>query len=445
MIDRFFGITRAGSSVPRELLGGVTTFLAMAYIVVLNPAILSGHAAGGVATGIDVAAATVATCLAAAVACLVMGLLGRYPVAAAPAMGENFYFVLVAIPAAAALGTGQPWAVALGGVFLAGLAFVVLAIFGLHRMVIDAVGPGLLAGIAAGIGLFIAVLGLRNAGIVVIGADGFDLGRALGSPDWLVFGVGLAVTGALALRRNPLAIVAGIGAALLVALVAGRVVLSGVVAAPPDPAPLLLGLDIPGALAPAFQPIVLAMLFMLILDASGTLVAVGSEAGLQREDGSLVRGREALAANGLGTTAGAILGASPVTAFVESAAGVFAGARTGLAAVVVGVLFLVALFATPLVGLVANYPPVTAAALVVVGALVASQARRVPWADLGQAIPAAIALVAIPVLGSIGDGMALALVAAPVMALLAGKGRQVHPLALVLGGLALVYLVVLRA
>lgn len=462
LLERAFRLRDRGTDVRTEVLAGVTTFLAMAYIIFVQPAVLSG-AMFGTETGMDFGAVLVATCLSAALASALMGLWARYPVAQAPGMGENVFFVLTAIPAAAAGGAGEPWRVALGMVFLSGVAFLLLSFFGVRERILHALSPSQRAAIAAGIGLFIAFIGLQNAGLVVKDpGTAVRLARNIASPDLLVFGVGLLLGGGLLARRVRGAFLWAIGGALATALLLrgaatwwpasfeGSALITrfeiarSVVSAPPSLAPTLLKMDVIGALQPAMLPLVVVFLFMVLFDTVGTLVAVGGRAELV-EDGKLKRAKQALASDAAGTTLGAMLGTSTVTSYIESAAGVEQGGRTGLTAVVTAGLFVLALFFTPVVAMVGSYAPITAPALVLVGALMAGTVREVAWDDPTEALPAFVTLVGIPLTYSIADGLALGFVAYPAVKILAGRGREAGWVFHVLGVLVLLYFLFLRS
>ena len=413
-------MTPATTSVRREIVGGVTTFLTMAYIVVVNPAVLAQ-------AGMDFGAVMTATCVAAAVATAVMGIVARYPIAMAPAMGENFFFVTVAV----AMGHG--WRVALGAVFLSGVAFFALTLLGVRERVIDALPASLRHAIAVGIGLFIALLGFTSAGIVERPPGGgiLHLGDVTRAPT-LVACAGVLVTVALLARGVRAALLGGIGLATAVAWGLGLVHWQGLFAPPPSLAPTLFQLDVVGALQPRALPAVLVFLFMAVFDAIGTLVAIGEQGGFFR-DGKLPRARRALLADSAGTVVGACLGTATVTAYSESAAGVTAGARTGLADLVTAAGFVLALFCAPLARMIgggvpveggAILQPLTAPALIVVGGLMARNVTRVDWDDPTEAFPAFLVMVGIPFTWSIADGIALGFIAHPLVKLLAGRGRE---------------------
>jgi adenine/guanine/hypoxanthine permease len=460
MLRHFTVEGQAAPSIRTEVLAGVTTFLTMAYIIFVQPAVLSG-ALSGKPTGMDLGAVTTATCLAAALASCIMGLYARYPVAQAPGMGQNFFFVLSAIPAAAAAGFANAWQVALGVVFLSGVLFLALSLFGVREAVLDAISPSMKNAIAVGIGLFIAFIGMQNAHLIVRGEGTVvRLNPHLASPDLVVFFFGLLLAAALHARRVAGSILWGIAGATLLAvalkltvpwwpatlaqsaivsqsdLVTRFALANHVLAWPPSLAPTFFKMDLKGALAPAMIPFIIVFLFMVLFDTVGTLIGIAEQAGLMR-DNRLPRARQAFVSDALGTTLGACLGTSTVTSYIESAAGVEQGGRTGLTAVVAGLLFLLALFFSPVIAMVGSYAPVTAPALVLVGAMMIRNVSRIDWQDPTEAIPSFLVILGVPLSYSIGDGLALGFMAYPIIKLLAGRSREIG---WVLGVLALVLL-----
>ncbi|MBU6399337.1 MAG: NCS2 family permease [Verrucomicrobia bacterium] len=467
-LERIFGLAACRTTVRTELLAGLTTFLTMAYIIFVQPAVLSG-AMFNRSTGLDFGAVTTATCLSAAVASAIMGLYARYPIAQAPGMGENFFFVFTALPAAAAAGFSNAWQVGLGLVFISGVLFLALSWFGFREKVMETISPSLKSGIAAGIGLFIAFIGLQNAGLIVPDpGTAVKLNSRLLSPDLLVFFTGLVVTAALHARRVPGAILWGLAAATTLAvgirlalpvlpaslrahpwlsqsLLVTRFALAREIVAPPAPlSPTLLKLDVAHALTPAMLPFVAVFLFMVLFDTVGTLIGVAGQAGLIVNN-RLPRARQAFVSDALGTTLGACLGTSTVTSFIESAAGVQAGGRTGLTSLTTAALFLLALFFGPLIAMVGSYAPITAPALVFVGAMMLHHIRHIDWSDATESFPAFLILVGIPFTFSIADGLALGFVSHPVLKLLSGRGKQVSWLLYGLAALLVAYFALVRS
>jgi AGZA family xanthine/uracil permease-like MFS transporter len=421
VLERLFHLRERGTTVGAEVRGGAVTFATMCYIVFVQPAVLSQ------AAGMDFGAVLTATCLSAAFATLVMGLWANYPIAEAPLMGENFFFAVSVVSMA-----GVAWPVALGIVFWSGALFLLLTVLRVRQLVLDAVPGALRAAIAAGIGLFIAFIGLTHAGVVVKSpAPGaFVQIGDLASPVALVALAGLAVTAVLFARRVRGGIAIGLAVTAALAAAAGLVRFTGVVSAPPSLAPTFLKMDLRAALG--HLDLVLVFLVMLLFDTVGTLIGVSEQAGLT-VDGRLPRGERAMLADAAGTLAGAALGTSTVSSYIESAAGVAEGARTGLANVVTAALFLAALFFAPLVATVgggvrvgdAFLYPITAPAIVLVGSLMMGQAARIRWDDATEALPAFATMVLIPFTFNIAHGVAGGLVAYTLLKAGVGRAREV--------------------
>jgi AGZA family xanthine/uracil permease-like MFS transporter len=422
-VDERFALTANHTTVRTEIVAGVTTFMTMAYIVFVQPTVLG-------AAGMDSGAVLTATCLATALATTLMALLANYPIAIAPGMGHNFFFAYSVV-----IAMKVPWQVALGGVAIAGLLFILTAGIGLRERLITAIPAALKHAIAAGIGLLVASIGLRWAGIIV-GSPGtlVTLGN-LHERATLLAIAALAVTAILIARRVPGAFLWGILLATIAALPLGMARFEGIVGIPPSLAPTFLRLDLPGALSPQMIAVVFVFFFLALFDSVGTLVGVASQAGLMR-DGTLPRAREALLADAVGTVAGAALGTSTVTAYIESGAGVAAGGRTGLTSLVTAVLFLFSLFLYPLVktigggfvtGTTTLYPTI-AAPLILVGTMMLGELRHIPWDDATEVIPAFLTIVMMPLAVSITDGVAFGLISYAVLKLATGRGREAHAL-----------------
>jgi adenine/guanine/hypoxanthine permease len=466
-MKEFFQLEQNGTHVRTEALAGLTTFLTMAYIIFVQPAILSGRMFG-MDTGMDFGAVMTATCLSAALATAIMGLYARYPIAQAPGMGENFFFVFSAIPAAAAAGFDVPWAAALGVVFASGVLFLGLSLLGVREMIIHAVSPSMKNGIAVGIGLFVAFIGLQNAGLIVHSEGTLvALNPRFLAPDLAVFFVGLLVAGILAGRGVRGAVLWGILAAAATALalrgllprvpgVAESAVLREsrlmtqfeparrIASAPPSLAPTLFRMDVSAAFSLRMLPFLVVFLFMDMFDTVGTLIGVSEQAGFMKNN-RLPRARRALLSDAVGTVAGAAMGTSTVTSFIESAAGVEQGGRTGLTSLVTAALFLLALFFYPLVAMIGSYPPITAPALVVVGAMMMRNVVKIDWSDASESLPAFLIVLGIPLSYSIADGLALGFIAYPIVKLGAGKGREISALSIALGAVLLLYFLLVRA
>ena len=445
------------------MVAGMTTFLTMAYIIVVQPAVLSGEMFG-MKTGMDFGAVMTATCLSAALATALMALLANYPIAQAPGMGENFFFVFSAIPAATAAGFANGWQVALGTVFVSGVLFLILSLVGLRELIFNAISPNMKYAIAAGIGLFIAFIGLQNTGLIVKDpGTAVKLNVHMISPDLIVFFIGLLATAALRARRIRGSILWGIIASTIVAIVLKWILADstspvvtnsmlakqfqlarGIVAAPPPLSSTFLQMDIVHALSPKMLPFALVFLLMLTFDAIGTLIGVCEQAGLMRNN-MLPRARQAMISDAIGTVAGAALGTSTVTSFIESASGVEQGGRTGLTGLVVAALFLSALLFSPLIAMVGSYPPITAPALVIVGAMMMQSVAKIDWKDYSESVPAFLALIGIPLSYSVADGLALGLISYPLVKSLSGRGRESGPLAYVLAAVLVLYFVFVRS
>jgi AGZA family xanthine/uracil permease-like MFS transporter len=426
-----------------EVIAGVTTFLTMAYIIFVQPAVLSTDFSGK-PTGLDFGAVLLATCVVSGAASILMGVWARYPIALAPGMGENFFFVSV-IMALGAGGVAEPWRAALGIVFISGVIFLFLSVIGVREAVLDSISPSMRNAIAAGIGLFIAFIGLRNGGVIVAHPGTLvTMSPRLVSADAAVFGVGLITAATLHIRRVRGAILIGIVVAAAAAAVLGQIRYAGVFGLPHIGTAAAFQFDFATALNPRWLPFVAVFLFMNVFDTIGSVIGVTQQAGLLR-DGKLPRAERVLVVDAAGTVAAAALGTSTIVTYIESAAGVSAGGRTGLTAVVAGVLFFVALLFSPLIGMIGNYLPITAPALIIVGAMMMSNATSIDWDDASESIPAFLTLVSIPLAYSIADGLALGFMAYPVLKLLTGKGRQVGAMSYVIAALLIIYFVFVRS
>ncbi len=443
MLEKFFKFKEHRTTLQTEILAGCTTFLAMAYILFVQPAVLSKDFAGN-PTGLDFGAILLATCIASAAASIFMGLYARYPIALAPGMGENFFFISV-VMSLAGLGFPEPWRVALGIVFLSGILFIGVSLSGLRATLVNALSPSLRSGIAVGIGLFIALIGLRNAGIIMIKpGSGLGLNAHLNSVDTAIFVLTFLVSIALYVRRVPGALILGIIAGTVSALLLKRIEWSGhFFGFPSINQSALFALDIRSALSLKCLPYILVFFFMVLFDTTGTLIAVAEHAGFMRGN-ELPRAKEAFLVDAVATTGGALFGTSTVTSFIESIAGVQQGGRTGFTAVVTGLLFIAALFFSPLVALVGQHPGLTAPALVLVGALMAENVTKIQWTDLSESLPSFLILLGIPMTYSIADGIALGLVCYPVMKFLCGKAGEIKKSMFVLSLILLAYFIWIR-
>ena len=373
MLDKYFGLTAHGTTVRREIVGGATTFLTMAYIMFVNPKILA-------ATGMNEGAVFVATCLATAATTLLMGLYAKLPVALAPGMGLNAYFAFTVVPA-----LHGNWQLALGCVFLSGILFVAISITPAREWLINALPKSLKLAIAAGIGFFLALIGLANAGIVIASPATILQQGVLTDPKVLIAAAAFVAIFALAARGVIGAVLIGIVGATLASVLLGMQATPALASLPPSIAPTFFQMQFGGMASGAIATIVFVFLLIDMLDTSGTLTAVAHQGKLLDSKGHLPNARRALTSDAMGTMIGAALGTSPVTAYIESASGIQAGARTGLAAVVVAVLFLLSLFLSPLAAAVPAFA--TAPALVFVAALMAKGLKEIDWDDMTEAAP----------------------------------------------------------
>lgn len=429
VIERYFGIDGRNTTIKTEILAGLTTFLTMAYIIFVNPDMLAK-------AGMDKGAVFVATCLASALGCFLMGLIARLPVALAPGMGLNAFFTFTVV-----LGMGKSWQVALGAVFISGLLFVLISAFKLREWIINAIPYTLKQGIVAGIGAFLAFIALKSSGIIVASPATFvtmgkltDFGPAMAILSFFLIVVFVQ-------RQVPAAVMLSILIVTVISLLAGETHYSGIVSMPPSIAPTFMQLDIAGALDVSMVSVIFAFLFVVLFDTSGTLIGVTKKAGLMSTDGQIPNLGKALFADSTAAVAGSLLGTSSVTSYVESTAGVAAGGRTGLTAIVVGVLFLLALFFAPLAGMIPAYA--TAGAIFYVAVLMLFTLREIDWDDLTEASPVAVVLLLTPLTFSIADGIALGFITYTIAKLVSGRYKEVSSAVWVLTVILLAKLVFL--
>lgn len=412
VIEKYFGIDSNNTTIKTEFLAGITTFLTMAYIIFVNPDMLAK-------AGMDKGAVFVATCLASAIGCFLMGFLARLPVALAPGMGLNAFFTFTVV-----LGMGKSWQVALGAVFISGLIFVLISVFKLREWIINAIPYTLKQGIVAGIGAFLAFIALKSSGIIVASLATFvTMGKLT------EFGPAMAILSFFLIvvfvqRKVPAAVMLSILIVTVISLIAGQTQYTGIVSAPPSIAPTFMQLDIAGALDVSMVSVIFAFLFVVLFDTSGTLIGVTKKAGLMQADGKIPNLGKALFADSAAAVAGSVLGTSSVTSYVESTAGVAAGGRTGLTAVVVGLLFLLALFFAPLAGMIPAYA--TAGAIFYVAVLMLFTLSEVDWNDLTEASPVAVVLLMTPLTFSIADGLALGFVTYTIAKVVSGRYSEVN-------------------
>lgn len=418
MLERYFQLSAHGTTARTELMAGITTFLTMAYIIFVNPDILS-------AAGMPREAVFVSTCLAAALGSAIMGLYANYPIALAPAMGLNAYFAFTVVG-----GMHFPWQTALGAVFISGCLFVLISLFRLREAIVNAIPRSLKYAISAGIGLFLAIIGLKNAGLITAHpATLLTLGD-LHQPGALLAIGGFILILALEQRRVPGAIIISILAVTATSMLLGLTPFNGIIAMPPSIAPTFLQMDLEGAFHAGLLTVVMTFFLVELFDASGTLIGVCHRAGLLDAEGRLPRLKKALLADSGAILAGAALGTSSTTAYIESAAGTSVGGRTGLTAVVVALLFLAALFLAPLAGVVPAYA--TAPALCYVAVLMVRGLAEIDWDDLTESAPAVVTAITMPFTFSIAHGIAFGFITYAALKLLSGRQGDLKPMVVVI-------------
>lgn len=415
-IKNYFQLDELNTNVRREILAGFTTFISMAYILFVNPSVLGQ-------TGMDKGAVFTATAIASAIGCILMGVLAKYPIATAPGLGVNAFFAYSVV-----IGMGIPWQTALAGVFVAAVIFLLITIFKLREMIIDAIPSDLKFAISSGIGLFIAFIGLHDGGLIVankstvVGLGALNVGTT-----WLTI-FGLFVTAILMVRKIPGAIFIGMFLTALLGIFTGLIDLpSSVIAGAPSLKPTFaVALAHIGDINTLqLGVVVLTFLLVTFFDTAGTLVGLAQQAGFMK-DNKMPRVGKALMSDSTAMLAGSILGTSPVGAYVESSAGIAVGGRSGLTAVTTGILFILGMFFSPLLAVVTTQ--VTAPALIIVGVLMAQSMAKVNWSELEIAIPSFLILICMPLTYSIADGIAIGCIVYPITMLAAKRGKEVHPL-----------------
>jgi len=439
MLEQFFNFKENGTTLKTEIIAGLTTFVTMAYIIIVNPLTLAGPEAQ---TGLDFGAVMTATCVAAAISTLFMGLYANYPFALAPGMGLNAYFTYGLVG-----GMGLSWQTALGVVFISGFLALVVTVTKLRETIIRAIPAHLKAATSAGIGMFIAFIGFLNAGIIVADPSTTLTFGKVTDPHVLLAIFGLIVTGILLVRNVTGSVILGILITTLVGIFVpagdGTMITNfqpgafGIFDLPPSITPGLFKLDILGALDISLFAAIFSLFFVDLFDTIGTFVGVASKTGMIDEDGNLKRGNKALFADSIGTVIGSLLGTSNTTTYVESAAGVSVGGRTGLTAVVVAILFLLSTFLSPVILAVPSVA--TAPALILVGVMMASSLAEIDWSDLLIAIPAFLTVIMMPLSYSIATGLAFGFVSHVLLAVLSGKGKDVHWFMYILSILFILY------
>lgn len=422
MLKKLFNLNARGTTARVEVVGGITTFMTMSYIIFVQPAVLG-------AAGMDPGAVMTATCLSAALGTIVMAALTNYPIAQAPAMGHNFYFSYIVV-----LTLGYTWQEALGAVFIAGALFILLSTVGLRETLMSALPECLKNGIPVGIGLLIALVGLEWSGIVTSHPVTYVTLGDLKSTPTLVSILGLIVMAVLFSLRVKGAILLGILAALAAGFLAGIVEFSGVISAPPSLDPTLFKLELPNIFKdPNLITVIFIFLFLDLFDTIGSLIGVSQQAGLMK-NGKLPKARGALLSDAVATSAGALLGTSTVTSYIESASGISAGARTGLSNIVVALLFILAIFISPLVQMIGSgyqsgevtLYPVIAPALIIVGSLMFRNIVNIKWDEYTESIPAFLTLIIMPLAFSITEGISFGVISYVLLKVVSGRGEEVN-------------------
>ncbi|MDC1150754.1 NCS2 family permease [Gammaproteobacteria bacterium] len=406
-LERTFQLELNNTSIKQEFIAGFTTFITMAYIIFVNPQMMA-------ASGMDLGASFVGTCIAAAIACFAMGFYSNWPVGLAPGMGLNAFFTYTVVGE-----MGYSWEVALGAVFLAGILFVIISITPLRQWMLNSIPMNLRIAMGAGVGLFVGFIGLKTGGIIVQNEATFlSLGN-FKNIETLLAALGFLLILVLAVRKVVGAIIIGVLAVTVSGLLLGLVQFNGIVSSPPDLKPILFKLDIIGAIDVAMISVIISFLFVNLFDTAGTLLGVASRANLIQDSGKIVNLDKALKADSTSSVAGSFFGCSPVTSYVESSAGVEAGGRTGLTAVIIGMFFLIAIFFSPIASMVPSYA--TAGALVYVAILMLGGMERLDWSDNTELLPALIMIIMIPLTFSIANGIAIGFIAYVVLKLAARK------------------------
>ena len=411
ILERFFKLKSHETTPKQELIAGLTTFVTMAYIILVNPQIMS-------AAGMDPGASFVGTCIAAALACFAMGLYANWPVGLAPGMGLNAFFTFTVV-----IELGYSWEIALGAVFLAGILFVIMSITPLRRWMLDSIPMNLRVAMGSGVGLFVGFIGLKSGGLIVDNDANFLSLGDFSNAETLLAGLGFLLISVLAIRKVPGSIILGVIAVTVSGILLGLVQFQGFVSAPPDLAPTFLKLDILGALDVSMVSIVISFLFVNLFDTAGTLLGVANRANLIGSDGKVKNLDRALKADSTSSVVGAFFGCAPVTSYVESSAGVETGGRTGLTAVVVGLMFLLAIFFSPLAAIVPAYA--TSGALIYVAILMLGGMEKLDWSDTTELVPSLIMIVMIPLTFSIANGIALGFISYVVIKAFVGEIRSV--------------------
>ena len=424
MLEQVFKLSENKTNVRTEIVAGITTFLTMAYIIFVNPAILAE-------AKMPFGAVFAATCVAAAIGCFLMAFLANYPIALAPGMGLNAYFAFGVVG-----GMGHSWQVALGCVFISGIIFFIISVLPIREWIVNAIPMSLKMAIAAGIGLFLALIALKNAGIVVAHPATLVTHGKLASFPVIMATLGFVLIVALERFRVMGGVIIGILVVTIIAIAAGQQKFGGIFDTPPSLAPVLLQMDLAGALQVGLVTVVFAFLFVDLFDNTGTLIALAHRGGFMRPDGTLPRLRGALIADSGAAMIGAAVGTSTTTSYIESASGINSGGRTGLTAAIVGILFRLALFLAPLAGSIPAYA--TAPALFYVACLMVRSLTEVDWDDITEAAPAVVTAITMPFTFSIAEGIAFGFISYCAIKVATGRYRDVHP---AVGTLAVLFVI----
>lgn len=407
MLEKLFKLKESNTTIKTEIMAGFTTFVTMAYIIFVNPQMMSS-------AGMDLGASFVGTCIAASIACVVMGCYANWPVGLAPGMGLNAFFTFTVVGE-----MGYSWEIALGAVFIAGILFWIMSITPIRQWMLESIPMNLRIAMGSGVGLFIGIIGLKNGGIIVPNeATLLSMGNILKTETMLAM-IGFLLIAILAVRKVPGAILIGVVMITFASILIGIIEFQGLVSLPPPFMPVFMKLDILGALDLAMISVIMSFLFVNLFDTAGTLLGVANQAKLVDESGRINNLDKALKADSSSSAVGAFLGCAPVTSYVESSAGVEAGGRTGLTAVTVGFLFLVAIFFSPLASIIPAHA--TSGALIYVAILMLGGMERLNWSDTSELLPALIIIVMIPLTFSIANGIALGFISYVVLKIASGK------------------------
>lgn len=416
-MKNFFNLDALGTNVRTEVLAGFTTFLTMSYIIVVNPAILS-------AAGVPFDQVFIATIASAAIGTFIMAIWGNYPIAIAPGMGMNAYFVSVVAT------QGVAYQAVFGAVFISGIIFLLLTFTKFRQVLIESIPDSLKYGVTAGIGLFIAFLGLKMSGLVVANEETLVAFGDVKDPNTILAIFGILLTLVLVVRKVHGALFLGMAATAILGFALNFLQIDGIVSTPP--VPVFFDLDFGGVVTHGLYGVIFAFLLVTIFDTTGTMIGVAEQAGLMK-NGKFPRARQALTADAIATTVGASLGSTPSSAYVESSSGVAVGGRSGLTTLVVAVLFVVSLFFSPLVGAISSLSAVTAPALIIVGSYMLFGLANIKWNEFDEAFPTFIVVLMMPLTSSIATGIAVGFITYPFLKLVAGKGKEVHPMLYIFG------------